>query len=63
MISYKYKLYKTQNTKHIDSMLAESCFVWNHALALQKKYYSLFGKYIPVNNLKKHFSCRLSFSA
>lgn len=29
-------------------MLRECCFVWNHALALQRRYYKLFGKYIPV---------------
>lgn len=40
-------------------MLRESCFVWNHSLAIQKRYYSLFGKYIHANDLKKHFSKRI----
>ena len=46
MITYKYKLYKNKKTKHLDAMLREASFVWNHAIALQKRYYSLFGKYI-----------------
>lgn len=37
MIAYKYKLYQTKRTKHLDAMLREASFVWNHALALQKK--------------------------
>ena len=59
MITYKYKLYKTERTKHLDKMLREACFVWNHALSLQKRYYSLYGGYISVNQIQKHFSARL----
>lgn len=29
MISYKYKLYRTDKTKHLDKMLREAAFVWN----------------------------------
>ena len=59
MISYKYKLYKTERTKHLDKMLQEACFVWNHALALQKRYYRLCGKYISNNHMRKHFAKRI----
>ena len=58
MITYKYKLYKTHRTKYLDQMLAEACFVWNHALALQKRHYSLYGTYINKNEMRKHFSKR-----
>ena len=40
-------------------MLREACFVWNHALALQKRYYSLYKKYINVDKLQKHFTKRI----
>lgn len=40
-------------------MLRECCFVWNHALALQRRYYKLFGKYISVGKMKKHFTKRI----
>ena len=60
MISYKYKLYRTDRTKHLDGMLREACFVWNHALALQKRYYRLYGKYINCGRMKAHFVKRIS---
>jgi len=59
MLSYEYKLYRTKRTKHLDNMLKEACFVWNHALALQKRYYNLYGKFIPEGRLKKHFAKRI----
>lgn len=43
-------------------MLAEACFVWNHALALQKRYYRLYGKYISVGVLKHHQAKRFKLS-
>ena len=58
MISYKYKLYRTKKTKHLDKMFREACFVWNHALALQKRYYKLYHKYIERYTMYKHFSKR-----
>lgn len=39
MISYKYNIYHSKKTKYLDKMLRECCFVWNHALALQRRYY------------------------
>ena len=44
MISYKYNIYHSKKTKYLDKMLRECCFVWNHALALQRRYHKLFGK-------------------
>lgn len=63
MQAYKYKLYKTKRTRHIDDMLREAAFTWNKALAMQKRYYSLFGKYINkyqlinwfVKRVKRHY--------
>ncbi len=40
-------------------MLAEACFVWNHALALQKRYYRLYGKYIPLYTMQAHQTKRI----
>lgn len=59
MISYKYNIYHSKKTKYLDKMLRECCFVWNHALTLQKRYYKLFGKYASVGKMKKHFSKRI----
>ena len=48
MIAYKYKLYTSKQTKHLDAMLREAAWVWNHALALQKRYYHMYHGYIDV---------------
>lgn len=59
MISYKYNIYYSKKTKYLDKMLCECCFVWNHALALQRRYYKLFGKYVSVGKMQKHFAKRI----
>ena len=59
MIAYKYKLYRTDKTKHLDKMLRESCFVWNHALSLQKRYYRIYKKYIPLGVMQHHQAMRI----
>lgn len=39
-------------------MLREAAFTWNKALAIQKRYYALFGKYINKYQLIKWFDKR-----
>ena len=56
MIAYKYKLYRTKRTKLLKATLGEACHVWNHALALQKRYYKLFGKFASSTMMQKHFT-------
>ena len=58
MISYKFKLYNTKRNKHLELLFQEACFVWNRFLAIQKRYYKLFGKYASANKLQKHFAKR-----
>ena len=36
-------------------MLSEAAFVWNHALALQRRYYRLYGGYISLGRMKAFF--------
>lgn len=58
MITYEYNIYRSKNIKFIDLMLAECCFVWNHALALQRRYYKIYGEYISYSKMDKHFNKR-----
>ena len=60
MMTYTYKLYRSKRTAKLDAMLREACFVWNHALALQKRYYVLYGKYIGSVLMQKHFAKRIA---
>ena len=59
MISYKYNIYRSKKTKHLNKMLGECCFVWNHALSLQKRYYRMSWKYISIGRMQKHFAKRI----
>jgi putative transposase len=60
MISYKYNIYDSKNNKYLDRILGECCFVWNHALALQRRFYRLFKKYIPLGKMQKYFAKRIN---
>ena len=60
MLTYEYKLYSSKRNRKLDAMLREACFVWNHALALQRRYYSLYGKYCTAIDMQKHFAKRIS---
>lgn len=41
MLSYKYRLYRGRREKTLEQMMREAAFYWNHAIALQRRYYSL----------------------
>ena len=60
MLTYEYKLYSSKRNRKLDAMLREACFVWNHALALQRRYYSLTGKYCSCSRMKAHFAKRIN---
>lgn len=59
MVSYEYKLYRSKKNRFLDDMLMECSFVWNHALALQKRYYRMYGGYITSARMQKHFVKRI----
>ncbi len=60
MITYKFQLYKNEKkSKCLDRMLREAAFVWNHSLALHKRYYRLYGKFIHKYTMQKHFAKRI----
>lgn len=55
--TYKYRLYRCdKRDKHLHRQINIAGAVWNHALALQKRYYRLTGKYIPLDQLKSHIA-------
>ena len=58
MITYKYKLYQSKRNRRLAGLLAEACFVWNHCLSLQRRYYAVTGKYASANDMKTHFARR-----
>ena len=58
MLSYEFKIYSNKRTKHLDAMLREAAYVWNRALALQRRYYRLLGRHIPCKRMQAHFAKR-----
>ena len=54
--TYKFKLYQNDDTKKLDKVLLISGNVWNHAIALQKRHYKIFGKKVGKFTLQKHLT-------
>ena len=55
-ITYEYKLYSSKRNKKLHKMINLSAIIWNHCIALHKKYYKLFHKHLQCNNLKKYLT-------
>lgn len=54
--TYKYKLYKTKKDKHIHDVINISGIIYNHCIALHKRYYKLYGKSLNKFQLQKHLT-------
>jgi putative transposase len=55
--TYKYRLYRCDKRDgHLHQQINVAGCIWNHALALQKRYYRLTGKYIPLGKLQAHIA-------
>ena len=64
MITYEFRLYDSKRVVHLDNILKECCFIWNHCLALQKRYYKFTkaitgkGEYISGYSMANHIAKR-----
>ena len=54
MITYEYKLYSSRRNKKLNKMIDLSAIIWNHCIALHRRYYKLYHKYLKQDALKKH---------
>jgi len=54
--TYKYKLYATKKDKHIHNIINISGIIYNHYIALHKRYYKLYGKHLNKFQLQKHIT-------
>lgn len=53
--TYKYRLYRCdKKDRKLRHMIFVASTVWNHMLALQRRYYRLTGKYIRLNQMNEH---------
>ena len=56
LLTYKYKLYRTKKTKHLDELINIAGNIYNHCIALHKRYYKLYHKSLNKFQLQKHLT-------
>jgi putative transposase len=54
--TYKYKLYRTKRLKHLSQLVDITGIIYNHCIALHKRYYRLYGKHLNKYQLQKHLT-------
>ena len=54
--TYKYKLYNRDALKYLDDILIVSSHIYNHCIALHRKYYALYHKSLYKYDLQKHLT-------
>ena len=56
MKTYKFKLYSNHGNRDLHKTIDGHAHVWNHCVALQRRYYRLYGKSISKFRLINHIS-------
>jgi putative transposase len=51
-----YKLYNRDATKHLDRIIDLSSWIYNHCIALHRRYYRLYKKQLNKYQLQKHLT-------
>ncbi|MBN4056132.1 transposase [Rhodothermus sp. AH-315-K08] len=54
--SLKYRLYTSGRDKHLVRQIHAASSIWNHSLAIRRRYYRLYGKSLSANRLKGHIA-------
>lgn len=54
--TFKFKLYKSLKIRKLEHYLRIACFIYNHFIALQHRYYRFFGKNINESKMKSHLT-------
>ena len=56
MKTFCYKLYKSEHNSKLHAQINAAALTFNHCIALHKRYYKLFDKFLNQNKLKKHLT-------
>ena len=54
--TYKYKLYRSKKNKHLHQQINVAGLIYNHCIALHRRYYSLYGKHLNQYQLMQHIA-------
>ena len=56
MRTYRFKLYKSKRNRKLHKQINTAGLIYNHCIALHKRYYKLFGKSLNMYQLQKHLT-------
>lgn len=56
MLTYQFKLYHSDKEKYLERYLDIACEVYNHCIALHRRYYRLFHKSLSAYRLETHIT-------
>ena len=56
MKTFCFKIYNSKRNKHLHRSINLAGNIYNHLIALHKRYYRLYGKHLSANKLKKHIT-------
>ena len=56
MKTYKFKLYQHKRNKHLHRTINAGSSIYNHCIALHKRYYRMFGKHLNKHKLQQHIA-------
>ncbi|MBQ4648016.1 MAG: transposase [Clostridia bacterium] len=56
MNTYEFKLYNNKRNRHLDKAMLLAAEIYNHCIALHRRYYRLTGKHISLHRLQKHIT-------
>jgi len=54
--TFKYKLYQSKNNKHLFDKMDTACWIYNHCISLNKRYYKIYKKHLNKFKLQKHLT-------
>ncbi len=54
--TYKYRLYRHERNKHLAESIELASEVWNHFVALTRRYYEIYDEYPGYYTLKRHLT-------
>ena len=54
--TYKYKLYNRDALKYLDNILVVAGRIYNHCIALHRRYYGIYHKMLNKYQLQKHLT-------
>ncbi|WYM00528.1 MAG: transposase [Gloeotrichia echinulata CP02] len=56
MITLKFKLYEHKRNRHLKRMINAAGVIYNHCIALHKRYYRMWGKHLNCAKLQSHIA-------